>query len=169
MAASIIGKAASIFNNQFATMTQAFGPEARGSSCSAQVVISDDQILYPYVRNTDILVAMSQEAFDKFFPEMRENAVLLYESDLVKLCKLKPGQKSYGIPATRLAEEMGRSIVTNIIMVGFFAAAGGAIGYEAVRKAVEDSVPPGTEKLNLKAFQTGYEYGAKLLGKGGAA
>ncbi len=172
MTANIIGKAASIFNNQFATMTQAFGPEARGSSCSAQVVISDDQILYPYVKNTDILVAMSQEAFDKFYPEMKPTAMLLYESDLVKLSPLKPGQKAFGIPATRLAEEMGKSIVTNIIMVGFFAAVAGAIDHVAVRKAVEDSVPPGTEKLNLAAFSKGYDFGVGLLSggaRGGAA
>jgi 2-oxoglutarate ferredoxin oxidoreductase subunit gamma len=167
MAAHIIGKAASIFGNQNATMTQAFGPEARGSACSAQVVLDTDPILYPYVSQTDILVSMSQEAFEKFRPEMKEDALLLYEKDLVDPGELAGGQRALGIPATRFAEELGRTIVTNIIMVGFFAAVSGAIDPKALRKSVEDSVPPGTEKLNLKAFDRGFDFGRKLAEENG--
>lgn len=165
MAAHIVGKAASIFGNQNATMTQAFGPEARGSSCSAQVVLDTDPILYPYVQSTDILVAMSQEAYEKFAPEMKDRAMLLYESDLVRLGEHQDTQRLYGVPATRFAEELGRTIVTNIVMVGFFAAVARVMEPRALRDAVEDSVPPGTEKLNLKAFDKGFEYGASLVEK----
>jgi 2-oxoglutarate ferredoxin oxidoreductase subunit gamma len=166
MAAHIIGKAASIFGDQNATMTQAFGPEARGSACSAQVVLNTDPILYPYVRRTDILVSMSQEAYEKFYPELGDQGVLLYEKDLVQPAELAGEQRAYGIPATRIAEELGRTIVTNIIMVGFFAAMAGAIDPKALRKSVEDSVPPGTEKLNLKAFDRGFEYGRNITEQG---
>ena len=70
----------------------------------------------------------------------------------------------FAVPSTRLAEEMGRKIVMNIITVGFFSAVTGITSQEATRKAVETSVPPGTEELNLRAFDIGYEYGIKLLG-----
>jgi len=168
MAAQIIGKAASIFGEQHATMTQAFGPEARGSSCSAQVVLSTEPILYPYVQTTDILVSMSQEAYQNFKPEMKDDAMLLYESDLVSIGELRPGQRAFGVPATRFAEELGRTIVTNIVMVGFFAAMAGTMDPKDLRDSVEDSVPPGTEKLNLKAFDKGYDFGVELLKQGGA-
>ncbi len=59
----IIGKAVSLFGGKNATLTQSFGPEARGSACSAQVVISEDKVLYPYVTTPDILIAMSQEGY----------------------------------------------------------------------------------------------------------
>ena len=72
LAATIIGKAASIYENGFATMTQNFGPEARGGACSAQVMLSDEPVLYPYVTQPDILVVMSQEAFTRFAPELKE-------------------------------------------------------------------------------------------------
>ena len=87
---------------------------------------------------------------------------MLIEKDLVQPKKLGRKISTFAVPATRLAEEMGRKIVTNIIMVGFFSAITDITSYEATRKAVETSVPPGTEELNLKAFETGFNYGKKL-------
>jgi len=155
----IIGKAASIFDNKFATMTQSFGPEARGSSCSSQIIVSDERILYPYVSVPQIMVIMSQEAFTKFSPQIDPNGTMLIEEELVKASGLPETVKLYGIPATRIAEELGRKVVLNMVMAGFFTAVTNLIDKDAMRKAVEDSVPPGTEKLNLKAFERGYKWG----------
>ena len=83
LSAIVIGKAASIYENGFATMTQNFGPEARGGACSAQVILSDNPILYPYVTRPDIMMVMSQEAYNKFAPELKPNGLLLVEQDLV--------------------------------------------------------------------------------------
>ena len=83
LSAIVIGKAASIYENGFATMTQNFGPEARGGACSAQVILSDYPILYPYVTRPDIMMVMSQEAYNKFAPELKPNGLLLVEQDLV--------------------------------------------------------------------------------------
>ena len=118
----IIGKAASIFNNEHSTMTQSFGPEARGSSCSSQVIVSDNPILYPYVVKPRILVAMSQDGYMTHKKNITEDAVIVYEKDLVNLEKQGPNIKAYGIPATRFAEELGRKIVFNIVVLGFFGA-----------------------------------------------
>ncbi len=163
LAGMIIGKAASIFENGYATLTQSFGPEARGSACSAQVILSNEPILYPYVTQPDILIAMSQDAYNRFVGEMKPNGTLLIEEDLVRISDLPNGIRVHGVPATRLAEELGRRLVLNIVMVGFFAAVTRLIDPEALRKAVADSVPPGTEKLNLRAFDKGFEYGLMEL------
>ena len=162
LAGMIIGRAASLYNNQFATLTQSFGPEARGSACSAQVIISEDKILYPYVTKPEILLVMSQEACNKFLPETTDTATLIIEEDLVKPSGLKSGMQVYSIPATRLAEELGRKMILNIVMVGFFTAVTRLVAYEAVREAVKASVPPGTEGMNLKAFERGYQYGLSI-------
>ena len=78
--------------------------------------------------------------------------------------KSKPDKVNYyAIPATKLAEEMGRKIVMNIIIVGFFASITKVISEESARKAVESSVPDGTQEMNLKAFETGFVYGQNLL------
>jgi 2-oxoglutarate ferredoxin oxidoreductase subunit gamma len=169
MCASVIGKAASVFEGNFATMTQAFGPEARGGACSAQVILSSDPVLYPYVTKPDVLVVMSQEAYAKFGPELKPGGLLLVEEDLVKLTDLKPGVRVYGIPATRLAEELGKKMVLNIVMVGFFAAVTGLVKKSSLRDAVADSVPESFRDLNLKAFDKGYEYGLTKLKAVGVA
>lgn len=165
MSGMIIGKAAALFGNRNATLIQSFGPEARGSACSAQVIVSDEPILYPYVTKPGIMVVMSQEACDRFLPELDPNGTLLVEEDLVKLSDIPPTLTVHAIPATRFAEELGRRLVLNIVMVGFFTAVAGLIKPEAMRRAVEDSVPQGTEELNLKAFDRGHAYGLELLEK----
>jgi 2-oxoglutarate ferredoxin oxidoreductase subunit gamma len=163
LAGYIIGKAAAIFDNKFSTLIQSFGPEARGSSCSAQVLISDVQILYPYLIQPNISILLSRDAYEKFSGELKKGGIMLIEKDLVKVANPPKDISMYAIPATRLAEEMGRKIVTNIIMVGFFSAVTKVTSYEATRDAVKTSVPPGTEELNLRAFETGYEYGKNLI------
>jgi 2-oxoglutarate ferredoxin oxidoreductase subunit gamma len=161
----IIGKAAAIFDNKFSTLIQSFGPEARGSSCSAQLLISDSQILYPYLVQPEIAIILSKDAYERFGGELKSGGIMLIEKDLVKADDVKKGVKVYAVPATRLAEEMGRKIVMNIITVGFFSATTGVTSYEATRKAVESSVPPGTEEINLRAFEMGYNYGKELVDK----
>lgn len=166
LSAHIIGKAASIFADKYSTMIQSFGPEARGSSCSAQVIISDHPVEYPYVTKPEILVVMSQEAYTKFLPELKDDGILITESDLIQIdSNLKPSIKHFSIPSTRIAEELGRKLFLNIVMVGFFTAVTNILDRDSVYKAVESSVPKGTESLNLKAFTQGYEFGIDLLKK----
>jgi 2-oxoglutarate ferredoxin oxidoreductase subunit gamma len=165
LAAAVIGKAAAIFEGGYATMTQSFGPEARGGSSSAQVILSKDPILYPYVTQPDILVVMSQEAYARFAPQLKPGGILITEQELVRVDKVGSGERIYGVPATRLAEELGRKVVLNIVMVGFFGAVTKLLDRESLRKAVADSVPPAMQKLNLQAFDKGFDYGSQLMVK----
>lgn len=160
LSAHIIGKAACIYDDKHATLIQSFGPEARGSACSAQVTVSDKAIGYPYVKNPDILMVMSPDAYAQFVPALKPAGRLLYEQDLITLDERMPtGAKAFGIPATRFAEELGRRLVLNIVMVGFFAGVTDLVSFEAIKNAVKSSVPKGTEDLNLRALQRGYDYG----------
>ena len=161
----IIGRAASIYDAKFATMIQAFGPEARGSACSAQIVVADKEIAYPYITSPSIMIVMSQEAYTKFSPELAEGGTLITEEELVKTHNLRKDLKHFSIPATRFAEELGRKMVLNIVMMGFMTSVTGLIGVEAMRTSVKVSVPKGTEMLNLNAFNRGYEFGLGLKGK----
>jgi 2-oxoglutarate ferredoxin oxidoreductase subunit gamma len=164
MAGMILGKAASIYDDKYAAMIQSFGPEARGSACSTQVIVDDEYIGYPYVEKVDILVVLSQEAFDLFSPSLRPEGVLVYENELVTPHDLPDTVQTFGNPATRFAEQMRRKMVLNIIMMGFLTAVTEVTSIEAMRKAVEASVPPGTERLNLAAFYRGYSHGLEILG-----
>ncbi|MBV8052627.1 MAG: 2-oxoacid:acceptor oxidoreductase family protein [Acidobacteriaceae bacterium] len=159
LSAVILGKAASIYQNAYATMTQNFGPEARGGACSAQLIVSDSPVLYPYVTSPDVLVVMSQEAYSRFVPELKEGGILIVEQDLVRVDHLRGDHKVYSVPATRFAEDLGKRMVLNSVMVGFFTAVTHVLEPDAVRKAVADSVPAAFREINLKAFEKGFDYG----------
>ncbi|MCK4340118.1 MAG: 2-oxoacid:acceptor oxidoreductase family protein, partial [Phycisphaerae bacterium] len=153
----IIGRACAINAGMHSTMIQSFGPEARGSACSTTLAVSDTEVLYPYIRWPHIFVVMSAEGYEKYGDELQKDGILIYEKDLVKPT-FKQGQRAFGIPSTRIAESLGRSIVQNIVMLGFFTAATKLVTREQMREAVKDSVPPGTEELNLKAYDAGCAY-----------
>ena len=161
LSGNIIGKSASVFTNGFAVLTQNYGPESRGGSCTTEVVISDEPIDYPYVISPQVQIILSQEAYTKYGQNPSPETLLIVDSDLVKV---NPEQKPepISIPASRMArEELGRPVVANIIMLGFLAAKSDLVTVEALRNAVLDSIPSGTEDINMKAFELGYNYGIK--------
>jgi 2-oxoglutarate ferredoxin oxidoreductase subunit gamma len=168
LAGYIIGRASAIDAGKHATMIQSFGPEARGSACSATLVVSDTEVLYPYVRRPAVLVALSADGYEKYRSELADDGVLVHERELVRPM-LRGGQRAYGCPSTRIAEQLGRKIVQNIVMLGFFTAATEIVTRAQMRAAVRASVPAGTEDLNLRAFDAGVgfyeqEYGRSTVG-----
>ena len=162
LAGYIVGKAAAIFDKKNATLTQNYGPEARGGACRAQVVISDSQISYPYIESPTALAVMSQEAYTKHTAGLQKDVLLLIDKDLVKP-KKSAGNKIFAIPATSIAQELGRTAVANIVMLGFVTAITKITSTEAMKQSVLDSVPKGTEELNMKAFERGYSYGLEQM------
>lgn len=163
LAGVILGKAMSIYSDHEAVMTQSYGPEARGGASSANLILSDEPIDYPFVLKPDILVALSQEAYALYRPDAHADAILLIDEDLVIP---NNGDTPYCIPATRLAEELGRRVVTNVVMVGYFTAVTRLVTPEAVEKAIADTVRPKTLPLNLKAFQVGFNHPAVMRAAG---
>jgi len=161
----ITGKALSLFDNKHATMTQSFGPEARGSACSSQLVVSDERVLYPYIIAPQILVSMSQEAYEKYAPELLEGGTLVIDKDLVKLKDIGKNINVYAVPSTRFGEELGNRIIANLVMLGFFTAVTKLVSAEAMKKALPGLVPERFLDLNIKAFDKGYDYGEEILKK----
>jgi len=160
----IIGRACAVHADKHATMIQSFGPEARGSACSTTVAVCDTEVLYPYIGRPDVFVVMSAEGYDKYRDELKDDGILIYEKDLVRPT-IKEGQPSFGVASTRIAEALGRAIVQNIVMLGFFAAVTEIVSRDAMRDAVAKSVPDGTEELNLRAFDAGWDAFEKEYGQ----
>jgi 2-oxoglutarate ferredoxin oxidoreductase subunit gamma len=158
LAGMVIGRAATIFENMHVTLTQSFGPEARGSAASVSLILSPEPVLYPYLTHLDVLVAMSEEAYTRFTPELKPGGMLVFEQDLVNFKPPQQDIQAFGVPATRFAEELGRKLVLNMVMVGFLTGVTGLVTPEAARKSIADSVPKGTESLNTAAFDKGFEY-----------
>jgi 2-oxoglutarate ferredoxin oxidoreductase subunit gamma len=155
LAAVILGRAAVMYDNKYAVQTQVYGPEARGGASMSAVIIDDEPVLFPKVMDPDIYVIMSQEGFEKYGVQATGDSVMLVDATLVHS---RPSCRCISVPATREAREtLGRDIVANIIMLGALVAATGVVSREAIEKAILDSVPRGTESLNLKAMKRGFE------------
>ncbi|MFC2160985.1 2-oxoacid:acceptor oxidoreductase family protein [Acidobacteriota bacterium] len=163
--ALITGKALSLFDDKHASMTQAFGPEARGSACSSQLVVSDERVLYPYITTPDVLISMSQEAYDKYEPELKNKGTLIIDTDLVKPKAIREKINMYSVPSTRFAEELGNRVFANLVMLGFFTAVTKVVTSEAMKKALPGLVPDRFLDKNIVAFDKGYNHGLKALQK----
>ena len=160
LAGRILGMAAALKDDKESTLVQSYGPESRGGACCAQVVISDTIIQFPYILTPDILICMSHTAYEKYCDALKPEGFLLTDKDLVTP---KQDRDYFAIPATRMAEELGRKMMANIIMVGFATAVTALVSKEAALYAVTASVPKGTEEMNATAFNKGYDYGTSLL------
>ena len=156
----IMGKAASIYDKKFASLTQSYGPESRGGSCRAEVVIDDIPIEYPYLVTPQVQIILSQDAYNQYGKNAPPDTLVIIDSDLVTV---DPDQdaKFLSIPARRMAEELERPVVANIVMLGFLAATSNIVSYEALKDSILNSIPKGTEDLNTKAFELGYNYGVE--------
>ncbi len=166
-AGRITGNAAVIHDGNHAVLTQNYGPEARGGACAAEVVVSDEPVDYPHISQPEALVIMSQEAYEKFSSQVKEGGILLLDEDLVEH-EERSDVKIVEVPATRIAESLGRKIVANVVMLGALAAAWPGVSRDALLNAVLGSVPPHTKDLNKSAFDAGYEYISKEATHGAA-
>ncbi len=160
LAGRILGMAAALGDHKESTLVQSYGPESRGGACCAQVIISDDIIQYPYVKNPDVLACMSHSAYEKYKGDLKPEGYLLTDKDMVTPDN---DRDFFSIPSTRMAEELGRKMMANIIMCGFMTAITALVSEESAKEAVAASVPKGTEEMNLKAFTKGYDYGLSKL------
>jgi 2-oxoglutarate ferredoxin oxidoreductase subunit gamma len=160
LAGKILGQAAAIVDHRESTLVQSYGPESRGGACSAQVTIADGPIYFPYIQNPDILVCLSQSGYDKQYPTLKADGMLIVEQDLVKPTVERD---HFAIPCTRFAEELGNKMMANIIMIGFLTAVTEAVSMDAARDTVAKSVPKATVQTNLKAFERGWEFAQATL------
>ena len=159
----MLAMAASIHSDKNAVQTQSYGPESRGGSCKSEVVISDEEIDYPKVVEPDVLVVMSQEAFNTYADTLKPNGTLLLDPDMVPRHESEGKVHIFKVPSTKMAEEMGKTIVANVVMLGALVAITSITTADAFKNSLLSNIPKGTEKLNLTAFEKGYEYGKKLL------
>src|SRR4030042_4724856 len=161
LAGVIIGKAASVYMNYNAVQSQSHGPEARGGAAREEVIISDEKIGYPRPTGIDLLVAMSQESFNTYNVDVRDDAIIIVDPDLIKKYDInRPVYKIYG---QKIEQDLGNKIVTNIAMVGATTAIFTLLDHDAVKKSVVDSVPSRFKELNINAFEKGFEAGKNAV------
>ncbi len=139
--------------------TQSYGPEARGGASRSEVVISQGRIDYPKVIAADVLLAMSQEAVDRFGGELKEDGLMVVDASHVS----RAPKVAISVAITRLAEEAtGRRITASMTGLGLVSGLTGVVQRSALEQAVAARVPRGTEELNLTALGAGYAEAERL-------
>jgi 2-oxoglutarate ferredoxin oxidoreductase subunit gamma len=127
------------------------------------VVISEEEIDFPKVVEPDVLIVMSQHAYNEYAENVKSGGTIIMDPDMIPNEKEAANVKVFRIPATKIADDLGRKIVANIVMLGAFVAITDMLDKNAVEESIKANIPEGTEELNLTAFEKGYEYGRNLL------
>jgi 2-oxoglutarate ferredoxin oxidoreductase subunit gamma len=154
LAGMILGKACAIYEDKEVVFTESYGAETRGGFSSSSVIISDKKIDYPYIINADILVAMSQKGYNTFKDILKEDGLLIYEKDLVKINSEKNAK---GISATNIAKEkLGKTIYVNLVILGYLTKISNIASEKAMINAIKDIVPEKTFESNKNAFYLGF-------------
>lgn len=176
----ILGRAA-VLEGKNAIQTQSYGSESRGGACRSDVTISDGDIHELESPEVDVLVAMSQQAYERYLPSLKKNGTLIVEKDLVQIPDKAEGQEPmdattgatyrrqarnnlsvYAISATDIAfKKFGRKIIANMVVLGYMTALLGILSPESLKKAIKEDVPAGTEAVNIEAFEEGCVIGRR--------
>jgi len=158
LAGRIMGEAAALHTDLNATLTQNYGPESRGGACAAELILADEPVHYPHVISPNLLVAMSQEAYNKYAGQVEPSGLIIIDETLVDPEAAPHHAPLLGVPATHIAEELGSRIVANVVMLGFVTGAAGWVPEAAMRLAVLDAVRDKSDKvreMNDEAFSRG--------------
>jgi 2-oxoglutarate ferredoxin oxidoreductase subunit gamma len=154
LAGIILAEAAAIYDGKLAVQTQSYGPEARGGASKSEVVISPSEIDHPEVLSADVVIALSQEAYDKYAASLKPGGLLIVDSEKVAGVSQT---KAVKIPISRLAfETTGKAITANTVALGVLVGLTGIVSRQAIEKAVAARAPRGTEEVNRKALEVGF-------------
>jgi len=155
LAGVILAEAAGVYEGKKVIQTQSYGPEARGGASKTDVIISDEEILYPKARRVDILACLSQKSCDSYLKDLKEDGIIINDSFYVRTCNAK---NCYKLPLSeQTRKRFGREIFMNIVLLGALSEVTKIVTLESLKKALETQVPPATLENNLLALDLGVE------------
>ncbi len=159
LASVLLAKGYGLGENYNIAQTQSYGPEARGGACKAEVVVSDEEIDYMKVDSADVFIALNQVGYDKYIDEVSKDGLVLINSTLVE----SDDPAHYRIPATEIAEDMGKPFVVNIVTLGALTRLLPKVHAPAIQDEIKKNFSASIAGFNLDAFEIGYNEMAKLL------
>jgi len=156
-AAILIAEAAVLYENLIAVQSQTYGPAARGGATRSDVIISDSNINYPKVLQPNVLVCLTQEAYNLFYPIIRPGGLLITDTRFVKTEK-KVDAQQIELPMYRtVMDKIGKPIVFNICMLGAVISLTDLVKSESILKVLENRIPSSFLEMNRKALNLGME------------
>ncbi|MCJ7459668.1 MAG: 2-oxoacid:acceptor oxidoreductase family protein [candidate division Zixibacteria bacterium] len=158
-AGTILSEALGIYEGKNISQTQSYGPEARGGASRSDIVFSSGDIYYPKALKLDLLLALTQEACDTYCLNLKDESILLVDSDLVDQ---PPAREVISLPFTRTAREnLGTPVVANIIALGAIVSLTKIVSKESIIEAIKGKSPKAMLDLNLRAAELGFDLARK--------
>ena len=156
-AAIILAEAAVLYEGLSAVQSQSYGPEARGGATRSDVIIADGEIYYPKVIQPNVLVCLTQQAYDKFHPIVRPGGLLITDCHFVtNRTRVEAVQKHFPLYQTMM-EKIGKPVVFNICMLGTIIGLTGLVKPESIEKTLEQRIAPAFLQMNLQALSLGLQ------------
>jgi 2-oxoglutarate ferredoxin oxidoreductase subunit gamma len=155
LAGAILAEAAGIFEEREVVQTQAYGIQARGGASQSSVIISDSRIKFPEVRHPDILLCLSQEAYQRYSPALKVGGLLVIDEHLVNVSEIHHDIQVVALPFTAEAEHLNRRILANVIALGAIAALTEVVSWESIARAIPARLPERNVPAALEALQVG--------------
>ncbi|MEA4880847.1 MAG: 2-oxoacid:acceptor oxidoreductase family protein [Synergistaceae bacterium] len=155
-----------IEEGRYVTWIPSYGPEMRGGTANCGVVLSEEEIGSPVVDNADVLVIMNQPSLSKFLHRVKKGGTLVYNSDLVEYDGSRPDVTAIGVPASRIALELGSDKIANIIILGAVVESSGMVNPEVCVETIKEKLGKKKPKflpMNLEAFERGKEIAREAL------
>lgn len=138
-----------------------YGAEMRGGTANCNVTISDSEIAYPMVTETDCLIVMNDQSLKKFEPNVCANGILILDRSIIRDNVDRTDLKVFEIPADHIAEQEGNSKGANMVLLGAYLAVSGRISIEAVSDVITHSFTGSKSKYadsNKKLVRKGFDY-----------
>ena len=154
-AAIVLAEAAVLYDKLNAVQSQVYGPEARGGATRSDIIISDSVIHYPKVIQPNVLVCLTQDAYNKFYPVIRPGGLLITDTRHVKAAKKVDAQQKELAMYETIMEEIGKPIVFNICMLGAVIHLANVVKPKSVLKVLEKRIPADFLEMNRKALNIG--------------
>ncbi len=161
-ASIILAEAAVLHENLNAVQTQVYGAAARGGSTRADVIISDAEINFPKVYQPNLLVCLTQEAYNKFYPIIRPGGLLVTDDRYVKLNRRVDARQKSLPMYQNVMDQIGKPIVFNICMLGAVIALIEIVKPDSVMQTLATRIPPEFLDLNQKALDLGMQLGRQV-------
>ena len=161
-AAVIFAEAAVLYDNLNAVQSQAYGPEARGGATRSDIIISSSKINFPKVIQPNVLICLTQLAYNKFYPIIRPGGMLITDTRFVKTEKKVDAQQRELPMYQTVMDNIGKPIVFNICMLGAVTNLTEVVKYESIMKVLANRIPPSFIGINQKALELGIQLAEDL-------
>ncbi len=154
-AARILAEAVAVYDKMNAAESCSYGPEARGNASRAEIIISDEAIDYPQIDSVDLLIALTQEAYEKYLKDVGPSGTVIIDERVRAQIRNKT-QKVFAVPFVEIAEKScGRSAMVNIVALGVLANVSDVVNKKSIRQAILARVPKMSEDVYIKAYEAG--------------